>query len=123
MISGDDGPKFSRHLSFFVNNNGFRYSETLNLYNFSGIWGPARHLSLKITNSLAIFRLTKPLKPQPGLPATGFEPGTSRMRGSCVTTEPPRSVDLLFTVVNPYYKTFYSFCINRIDINGGLKGP
>ena len=27
-------------------------------------------------------------------PATGFEPGTSRMRVSCVTTEPPRSVNI-----------------------------
>ena len=40
----------------------FRSCETLNLYICSGIWGPTRHLSLKITNSLAIFRLRKPLK-------------------------------------------------------------
>ena len=31
-------------------------------------------------------------KPQSGWPAPGLEPGTSRMRVSCVTTEPPRSV-------------------------------
>ena len=31
-------------------------------------------------------------KPQSGWSAPGFEPGTSRMRVSCVTTEPPRSV-------------------------------
>ena len=31
-------------------------------HNNSGIWGPTRHLSLKITNSLAILRLRKPLK-------------------------------------------------------------
>ena len=31
-------------------------------------------------------------KPQSGLSAPGFESGTSRMRVSCVTTEPPRSV-------------------------------
>ena len=30
--------------------------------------------------------------PQSGWSAPGFEPGTSRMRVSCVTTEPPRSV-------------------------------
>ena len=30
-------------------------------------------------------------KPQLGWSAPGFEPGTSRMRVSCVTTEPPRS--------------------------------
>ena len=35
------------------------------------------------------------LKRQPGWPAMGFEPGTSRMRVSCVTTETPRSVRLL----------------------------
>ena len=31
-------------------------------------------------------------KPQSGWSAPGFEPGTSRMRVSCVTTEPSRSV-------------------------------
>ena len=31
-------------------------------------------------------------KPQSGWSAPGFEPGTSRMRVSCVTTAPPRSV-------------------------------
>ena len=46
----------------------------------------------EITNSLAILRLKASLKPQPGWPATGFEPATSRMRVSCVTTEPPRLV-------------------------------
>ena len=36
-------------------------------------------------------------KPQSGWSAPGFEPGTSRMRVSCGTTEPPRSVrNLLF---------------------------
>ena len=46
-------------------NNGFRYRETLNYIFSSGIWGPTRHtrhLYLKITNSIAIFRLSKPLK-------------------------------------------------------------
>ena len=33
-------------------------------------------------------KITK--KPQSGWSAPGFEPGTSRMRVSCVTTEPPR---------------------------------
>ena len=33
-------------------------------------------------------------KSQSGWSAPGFEPGTSRMRVSCVTTEPPRSVFL-----------------------------
>ena len=46
----------------FANNNGFRSCETLNLYICSGIWGPTWNLSLKITNSLVIFRLRKPLK-------------------------------------------------------------
>ena len=82
----------SEEVHHFVYNNGFRSCETLNLYIRSGIWGPTRHLSLKITNSLAIIRLRKTLKTQPGWPATKFEPGTSRMRVSCVTTEPPRSV-------------------------------
>ena len=71
----------------FVDNNGFRSGETLNYIISSEIWGPTRHLSLKITNSLGILRLRKPLKPQPGWPITGFEPGTSRMRVSCVTTK------------------------------------
>ena len=34
-------------------------------------------------------------KSQSGCSATGFEPGTSRMRISCVITEPPRSVFLV----------------------------
>ena len=73
-------------------NNGFKSPETLNYIISSGIWGPTRHLSLKITNSLAILRLRKHYKPQPGWSVTGFEPGTLRMRVSCFTTEPPRSV-------------------------------
>ena len=40
----------------------FRSRETLNFIICSGIWGSTRHLSLKITKSLAIFRLRKPLK-------------------------------------------------------------
>ena len=52
----------SEAVDHFVN-NGFRSCETLNLYISSGIWGPTRHLSLKITNTgtLVIFRLRKPL--------------------------------------------------------------
>ena len=34
-------------------------------------------------------------KPQSGWSAPGFEPGTSLMRGTCVTTKPPRSVILV----------------------------
>ena len=34
-------------------------------------------------------------KPQSGWSEPGFEPGNSRMRVSCVTTEPPRSVSLM----------------------------
>ena len=56
----------------FVNNDGFRSCETLNLYICSEIWGPTRHLSLKITNSLAILRLTKPLKTSTRLAGTGI---------------------------------------------------
>ena len=39
--------------------------------------------------------LNSPSEPpmQPGWPAKVFEPGTSRIRVSCVTTEPPRSVN------------------------------
>ena len=88
----------------------FRSCGTLNLYICSGIWGPTRHLSLKITNSLLIFRLRKPLKHQPGWPATGFEPGTSRMRVSCVTTEPLRSVNILYYVYsNQNFSKLYIF--------------
>ena len=35
-------------------------------------------------------------KTQSGWSAPGFEPGTSRMRVSCVTMEPPRSVSVIF---------------------------
>ena len=35
-------------------------------------------------------------KPQSGWSAPGFEPGTSRMRVSCVTTEPARSVFVIY---------------------------
>ena len=56
----------------------------------------------KITNSSAILRLMKPLKPRPGLSATGFEPGTSRMRVWCVTTEPPRNWLLLNIVIGAF---------------------
>ena len=52
----------SEVVQHFVNNNGFMSCETLYLYICSGIWGPITHLSLKITNSLAIFILRKPLK-------------------------------------------------------------
>ena len=38
-------------------------------------------------------------KPQSGWSAPGFVPGTSRMRVSCVTTEPPRSVLLLLLLL------------------------
>ena len=58
----------------FIDNNGFRSRETLNYIISSGIWGPTRHLSLKITNYLAIFRLKKLLKTSTGWSATGFEP-------------------------------------------------
>ena len=43
-------------------NNGFRFRETLNYIIRSGIWGPSRHLLLKITNSFTTLRLRKPLK-------------------------------------------------------------
>ena len=45
-----------------VHHFGFRSQETLNCITSSGIWGPTRHLPLKITNSLAILRLRNPLK-------------------------------------------------------------
>ena len=56
----------------FVNNNRFRSCETLNLYICSGIWGAIRHLFLKITNSLVIFRLRKPLKTSTRLAGHGI---------------------------------------------------
>ena len=59
-------------------NNGFRSRETLKYIICSGIWGPTRHLSLKITNYLAIFRVRKPLKSSTRWSTTGLEPGTSR---------------------------------------------
>ena len=39
-------------------------------------------------------------KPQSGWSAPGFEPGTSRMRVSCFTMEPPRSVHIIVSVEN-----------------------
>ena len=41
-------------------------------------------------------------RPQSRLPAQGFEPCTSRMRVSCVTTEPPRSIDFLIIIGNEF---------------------
>ena len=46
-------------------------------------------------------------KAQSGWSAPGFEPGTSRMRVSCVTTEPPRSVTLF---------CFSCFCVNCYSV-------
>ena len=53
-----------------------------------GTENPTQHLPRKITK-----------KPQSGWSAPGFEPGTSRMRVSSVTTEPPRSVYLTSIVL------------------------
>ena len=39
-------------------------------------------------------------KTQSGWSAPGFEPGTSRMRVSCVTTEPTRSVKIIILLKN-----------------------
>ena len=51
---------------------------------------------MKIQLSICLDDGGKPRnKPQSGWSAPGFEPGTPRMRVSCVTTEPPRSVSLL----------------------------
>ena len=51
---------------------------------------------MKIQPSICLNDWGKPRKkPQSGWLAPGFEPGTSRMRVSCVTTEPPRSVSIL----------------------------
>ena len=62
----------SEAVHHFVNNNGFKSCETLNLFISSGIWGPTRHLSLKITNSLVVFRLRKPLKTSTRLAGHGM---------------------------------------------------
>ena len=47
---------------------------------------------MKIQTSICLDDRGKPRKPQSGWSAPGFESGTSRMRVSCVTMEPPRSV-------------------------------
>ena len=47
-------------------------------------------------------------KPQSGWSAPGLEPGTSRMRVSCVTTEPPRSV-VCFSFVFVEKKNLFSY--------------
>ena len=65
-------PCTSEVVHHFVINTGFRSCETLNLCICSGIWGPTRHLSLKITNSLAIFRWRKPLKTSTRLAGHGI---------------------------------------------------
>ena len=44
------------------------------------------------TQQFALLTEENPEKPQSGWSVPGFEPGTSRMRVSCVTTEPRRSV-------------------------------
>ena len=50
---------------------------------------------MKIQPSICLDYWVKPRKkPQSGWSAPGFEPGTSRMWVSCVTTGPPRSVFL-----------------------------
>ena len=49
---------------------------------------------MKIQPSICLDAEENHVKPQSGWSAPGFEPGTSRMRVSCVTTEPPRSVFL-----------------------------
>ena len=60
--------KFHCHLLGYVRSSSpfwqqwLQVSRNIKLYHFSGIWGPNRHLSLKITNYLPIFRLRKPLK-------------------------------------------------------------
>ena len=45
--------------------------------------------------------------PKSGWPAPGFEPGTSRMRVSCVTMEPPRSVNFFFCLSIVHASSFY----------------
>ena len=72
LPSGGLLQKWSTVVHHFINNNGFRSCETLNLYISSGIWGPTRHLPLKITNSLAILRLRKPLKTSTRLAGHGI---------------------------------------------------
>ena len=56
---------------------------------------------MKIQPSICLDEWGKPRKkPQSGWSAPAFKPGTSRMRVSCVTTEPPRSVfNILFSMV------------------------
>ena len=48
------------------------------------------------TQRLPLWMRKTTKKPQSGWSASGFEPGISRMRVSCVTTEPPRSVKFWF---------------------------
>ena len=76
--------QFTRNIKYYINN--------------SGIWGPTRYLPLKNNYLLSYFKIEETTKNfnQVGR-ATGFKPGTSRMRVSCITMEPPRSVVLLMT--------------------------
>ena len=76
-------------------------------------------------------------KPQSGCPAPGFEPGTSRMRVSCVTTEPLHSVFSLcysrklfisshyLSLTSPYwylYVTHAARALQSRDLSGeGIK--
>ena len=64
-----------RNLSHHFDNSGFRSQEAVNIkycINNSGIWGPTLHLPLKITNSLVILRLRKPLKTSTRLAGHGI---------------------------------------------------
>ena len=100
----------------FVDNNGFRSRETLNYIISSGIWGPTRYLSLKITNSLAIFRLRKPLLNQVGQPRD-FNPGAAE----CESRALPRS-HLAWWISFVMYETSLSFFLaNYIRGWMGLK--
>ena len=56
-------------------------------------------IKLKVTQHLPCWVRKTTKKPQSGWSAPGFEPGTSRMRVSCVTTEPPCSVVLYCKII------------------------
>ena len=63
---------------------------------------------MKIQPSICLDDWGKPRKkPQSGWSAPGFERGTSWMRVSCVTMEPPRSVKLGFVSVNSPRETCF----------------
>ena len=101
---------------FVINNMVFRSCETLNLYISSGIWEPTRYLSLKITNSLVIFRLRKPLITLTRLAGHGIWtrdlPNASLVRYHGATSlGNTASYNILWNIINFCWSTYTLFCL------------